>query len=236
MNLRWAVLLLFVLLLSGCMYPDSQRKEQQMLPVESVTVVQAAVDRFHEQTGVLPIKNSEMDTPLYQKYVVDFQQLLGGYLGQIPAAAFEQGGIHYFVMIDVEEEPKVRLLHLPSMKVVDELQRKVNTIRREQGSIPGDQLQFGAWYTLDAEAVKPTAVSVVSPISGQTLPVIVHEDGRVAIDYSSDIMQLLQQQEITEPNEQMELLSLLAEHSYYVPAGSFPYYFHDGRPVIEEKN
>lgn len=54
---RWVgIFLSLALLLSGCAYPKELRKENQINPAEFITVVQQAVDLFHEKTGVLPIK------------------------------------------------------------------------------------------------------------------------------------------------------------------------------------
>ncbi len=49
--------LLFLLLwISGCMYPNELRKENQLASGEYVLVVQNAIDQYKAKTGVLPIK------------------------------------------------------------------------------------------------------------------------------------------------------------------------------------
>ncbi|MGO4273670.1 hypothetical protein AB4Z22_28210, partial [Paenibacillus sp. TAF58] len=96
---RWVgIILCLVLLLSGCAYPKEMRKENQMNPAEFITVVQQAIDLYHEKNGVLPIKNSDMTTPLYEKYVIDFGKLKKtNLLSTVPANAFESGGIFIYV-------------------------------------------------------------------------------------------------------------------------------------------
>ncbi|WP_152549307.1 hypothetical protein [Geomicrobium sp. JCM 19038] len=53
--------------------------------------VQAAVDEFQEQRGVPPIQNFESDTGLYERYRVDFSQLIPGFMNDAPASAYENG-------------------------------------------------------------------------------------------------------------------------------------------------
>lgn len=58
---------------------------------ESVKRVQAAVDDYQEQKGLLPILTSDQTTPRYEKFVIDLNKLQQeGYLDEIPAAAFEK--------------------------------------------------------------------------------------------------------------------------------------------------
>jgi hypothetical protein len=67
-------------LLSGCLYPEQRRSENRAAVAESVLVVQNAIEQYKQKTGVLPIKNSEPDTPIYEKYVIDMKRLTQGSL------------------------------------------------------------------------------------------------------------------------------------------------------------
>lgn len=82
--------LLIILVLTGCMYPNERRLENQVPHMDQLELIQKAVLTYKEKTGVLPIKTKEADTPLYEKYVVDFQQLINlQLLSSLPGHSFE---------------------------------------------------------------------------------------------------------------------------------------------------
>lgn len=112
----FGTLLLSAVLLSGCLYPKELRKENQMASGEYVMVVQNAIDQYKAKTGVLPIKNSTENTPIYEKYPVDFRKLQGPYLSSIPVNAFENGGTAAYVLVDVETKPAVKMMDIPSFQ------------------------------------------------------------------------------------------------------------------------
>src|SRR5690606_1564565 len=112
-----------ILIVSGCMYPNDRKVENQVPYPDQIHAVQQAVNQFQADSGILPIKTREADTPIYQKYPIDFRKLVPRYLQQAPGNSFENGGIFQYVLINVEEQPEVKLLHLVMSKDVQQLQR-----------------------------------------------------------------------------------------------------------------
>src|SRR5690242_4804490 len=83
------VLVLFPMLLTGCLYPDEKLQENKVSYRESVKRIQSAVDDFYQEQGILPIITAGAEIPKYEKYRVDLDQLKGrGYIDQIPDTAF----------------------------------------------------------------------------------------------------------------------------------------------------
>src|SRR5699024_11964996 len=68
--------ILIIFLLTGCLYPESELSKNKEPNNSQLEKVQSAVDQYHEQTdGLLPIKTKDSDTPIFQKYLIDFQAL-----------------------------------------------------------------------------------------------------------------------------------------------------------------
>ena len=109
-----AITVSVVLSACGSLYKDEEQERVQQTPdLDLLNSVQRAVDAYRQDTGVLPIKNSEEDTDLFVKYQIDFSKLVnGGYLVKSPDNSFEQGGIFQYVIWDAEEEPTVKLVDL----------------------------------------------------------------------------------------------------------------------------
>lgn len=236
-NKRWILLictLCAVILMTGCSGLRVQRSEQPIHPGPNIALVQAAVDGYYEKHQVLPIHNSEMSTPLYEKYRIDFARLREyGYLQTIPENAFENGGSFYYVLVNVEDDPQVKLLHIPSVRDAKEVERRIRDyVSRHGGTLPVEEEVVPNWYAIDYAKLGLQEVQVQSVFTNQYSGLIVHESGAVAIDYASDIMQLLMQQEIDDVSVDIDLRTLLVEHAYYVPAQSQPYYWVDGEPLI----
>lgn len=207
------------------------------MPQEYLTVVQNGIDRYQEKTGVLPIKNSEMDTPIYEKYKIDFKKMRNaGTLSLIPSNAFENGGTNLYVLVNVEVEPQVKLLDLTSYQQIVDIQRQVNVYRsKNNGAIPAGEPLNEHVYVLDFDKLGMKAQSIRSPYTrGQTLRVIIDNEGKVAIDYAAEIMRMMQEH-VGEPiDPEYDLREMLVAKSYYVPAHSFSYYWRDHQPVMGE--
>jgi|GEM_PF-6688740 len=74
-NLLW-LLCGLVLLLSGSKYPDDQLAKNQIPNQARLENVLGAVDAYRKETkGLLPIKTKPQDTPIYEKYLIDFSSL-----------------------------------------------------------------------------------------------------------------------------------------------------------------
>lgn len=226
-----ALLILFGL--SGCMYPEDRRIENQVSIEESLLVVQSAVDRFKQNSGVLPIKNSNMDTPLYEKYIIDMEKLIrSGALGRIPSNAFEQGGSYYFVIVDAETKPTVKLMDLDTIQKAGEIQSEVDRYILEQAEPPLGEHVHDGWHRIDREAL-PRLPALKSVYTGQIANLLIHRTGVVAIDYATDIMQLLQRENIMNPEPTVDLRTFLVQKSPFVPVVSYAYYWRDNEPRIQ---
>ncbi|TMV51299.1 hypothetical protein FE783_05820 [Paenibacillus mesophilus] len=218
--------------LSGCMYPKEMRKENQATAAESILVVQNAVDRYKEKNGVLPIKNSEAETPIYEKYVLDLKKLTQGpYLGQVPGIAFEKGGSFLFVLVNPEQKPEVKLMDITGYQKAGDIQKWVDEYRKaNNGAIPQGEPAGQDVYRLDfAKLGKKTAQSE-SVYSRTYLSYLVSSNGTVAIDYAPEIMKAMERKGMKTAQADLDLRSLLVSEAPYVPVKSFPYYWTDNEP------
>lgn len=78
-------------LLVGCAFPEDQKVANKVPDVDQLAAVQRAVNEFREATGgLVPIKNRDMDTDIYIKYLIDFEKLIPKYIAQTPANAYEK--------------------------------------------------------------------------------------------------------------------------------------------------
>ncbi|CAM3394145.1 hypothetical protein MALU111345_02595 [Marinicrinis lubricantis] len=234
-----AVAVIFLFALTGCLYPDEQRQAHVRPSQEYITLVQIAVNQFQEKSGVLPIKNSTMETPIYEKYVIDFKKLMErNLLNEPPPNAFESGGNDYYVLVHVEEEPTVKLMDIAAMQSVIDIQRAVDSYRSEHGGrIPAAEALTPGWYSIDYDLLKMKPLQIPSPYSVQSLSLMVNEaTGDVMIDYSSEMMKLIQQQGKVSFPEGEDLRELLVQSSPYIPVRSYPYDWNGERPVPALEN
>lgn len=230
-----SVLLYIVLVtvLTGCFYPSERRVENQLPYPDQIANVQRGVEQFKEETGVLPILTKQENTPIYEKYVLDFGQLMPRYLSHPPGNSYSEGGPFIYVLIDVEENPQVRLLDLRITEEVRRLQLRVNEYLLRNTYLPIDQMLANGYFTLDYEKLnldKPPLIQ--SPFSNEYLPFVVDHNGVVGIDYRLDIYQSIQNKDIA-VEEDIDLRKLLTEDSYFVPAHSFPIIFQNGELIFK---
>ncbi|PYI55243.1 hypothetical protein DLM86_10360 [Paenibacillus flagellatus] len=218
--------------MAGCMYPKEMRKENQITAKESILLVQNAVDQYKEKNGVLPIKNSEMSTPVYEKYVLDLKKLTQGpYLGQMPGIAFENGGSSMFVLVHAETKPEVKLLDVAAYQKTGDIQKWVDEYKSSRGGdIPKGEPAGTNVYRLDFAKLGKKLEQQESPYSRQYLGFLVDRNGTVAIDYAPEIMQAMERKGMKSADAQTDLRELLVESAPYVPVKSFPYYWIDNEP------
>lgn len=215
---------LSVLFLSGCMYPDEKLAKNQIPYADQLQAVQQAVDSFREDNGgILPIKTKEADTPIYQKYPIDFKKIAPKYLAEPPGNAFESGGIFQYVLVEVETNPTVKLLDLRVAETIRDIKLKI----RSMGYPPYKEQIADNVYSLDFQKLgykqQPYAVS---PFSNQNLPYVVTGDAEIFVDYRQDLFQTLQKSEmVLKPGE--DIRNILVENSMFVPAYSLPYTIDD---------
>jgi hypothetical protein len=230
--LKGAIIGGFVFLLSGCLYPQDRMAQNQVPYEDQLISVQTAVENFQADTGVLPIKNRDMDTSIYQKYPIDFNRLMPKYIQQPPGNSYESGGIYQYVLVNVEEKPEVKLIDLEIASKVRDLQVRLNLYRQEHGYPPFKDILAAGIYTLDYKRLgldEPPYVR--SPYTGRNLPLIINNEAIVFIDYSMDLYQSLQTEEHdVKPGE--DIRHILHTNSFFVPAYSVPYTINNNEPVF----
>ena len=215
-----SLFLITTLLLSGCMFPDSERAESQRPYEDQLNSVQVAVEQFQEASGgLLPIKTRDQIVDQYIKYPIDFQQIVPAYLSEIPPNAYENGGLFQYVIMDVEENPTVKLVDLRSAEKIRDLNVKLGV----NGYGPIAEQIAENIYKLDYKLMGyDDEQTVPSPYSDVNLPLVATGDGSIYIDYSIDLNRILQEDKPNvKPGE--DIRYLLVDKYPVVPAYSLPY-------------
>ncbi len=233
---RFVISLSLLVLLTGCMYPEERDPGNQIPPGQMVEQVQQAIDRYYEEEHILPIQTKPKDTPIFEKYVIQFQKLVPKYLPSPPPNVFEEGGSYYYVLVNAEENPTVKLLDLKVTSRVADVQSRVNVYVRTKGNLPVKEEIGSGYYSIDFDALKLEEQTVKSVYSGEYLPLIMNRDGQIGVDYRIDLYRLLGQMEQL-PEKGTDIRKILVDQSIYVPVKSFPYTIENGEPVLipEEK-
>lgn len=227
-------MLLLVTLLSGCLYPQSELTKNQSPNEMQLELVQTAVDKYQEETqGLAPIKTKENDTPIFQKYLVDFSALKErNVISELPSNAYENGGIYQYTIITPEDNPRVKLIDLRSTEAIREVNVKLETYRNKHIYPPfGEEISKGI-FKIDARKLGlESEPYVVSPYSKENLPIIMDTNGHLFVDYRIDLNNALKEYE-HDYEEGDDIRFLLAENTPFVPAYSLPYTIQDGEPVF----
>ncbi len=218
--------------LTGCLYPDDQSKVGNGSARESVLVVQDAVDRYQEKTGVLPMQNADAKTLEYEKFRVDFGKLKRmDFIAQVPSTAFENGGGFQFLIIDEEMNPLVKLLDLAVFQAVTDVQKKVDAYRTSHANQnpSGDELYPG-FQMINFKKLNMSEPKIKSMFSNQSLNLLVNEQGQVLVDYGTDVMAAVKKLN-DQPQPEVDLRRVLIEASYFVPVRSPVYHWVNGEPL-----
>lgn len=228
------VALLSSIFLSGCFLPDEQRLENQITYPDQLQAVQSAIEQFQIDTGVLPIYTFDEHTSLYNRYIVDFNQLVPQYLQQPPGTAFENGGVFRYALVNVEDEPEVKVIDLRPQSTIQQYHRRVNDYIRKHTYVPIKEIVDNGLFMLDFEELGFSEEPLVkSPYTDQFLPLLFTNDHEVVIDYRLDLYQMLTEHE-HDFEEGEDIRPILVEHSHFVPARSVPYVIDEhGEPVYE---
>ncbi|HZW68618.1 MAG TPA: hypothetical protein VFF20_08455 [Pseudogracilibacillus sp.] len=226
---------MFVLLLSGCLYPQSELAKNQMPNEEQLALIESAVIQYKEQTnGLVPIKTNSNDVALYEKYVVDFTTLREAQLiNEIPATAYENGGFYQYVIITPEDDPRIKLIDLRVTEKIREVYVKLDIYRQKNLYPPfGKQVADGI-YEINYEKLgfKEEPV-VISPFSRQELPLLITTDGDVIVDYRFDIQMTIDEHDL-DVAEDEDLRYILEENYPFVPAYSVAYVLENKEPVFK---
>ncbi|WP_338749701.1 hypothetical protein [Bacillus sp. FJAT-52991] len=227
------LLILVSSIMSGCMFPEDQMAANQVPYEDQVQSVQTAVNQYKEQNdGLLPIKNKEADTPLYEKYPIDFNKISPQFMAEPPGNAFESGGIFQYILVEVEENPTVKLIDLRMAEQIRELQLRI----KAQKYPPYHKEIAPNVYSLKYDELGyEEEPYVVSPYSNNNLPLVITGDGQVFVDYSSDLYAVLQKsKEKPKPGE--DIRPLLYKDSLIAPGFSLPYTVDENKePVFMAK-
>lgn len=219
-------LTLVVMLLAGCAYKSKEQPETLLPYEDQLAAVQTAVNSFRETSGgLLPIKTRDMETDQYIKYPIDFKKIVPDYMGTAPANSYEAGGIYQYVLMEVEENPTVKLVDL---RLADTI-RDINLRRSINGFAPVEETIAEGVYKINyLKMGYKDEISVQSPYSDTQLPLVATGDGQVYVDYSIELNRLLQDydQEI-KPGDDIRFL--LTDNFAIVPAYSLPYTVNEKR-------
>ncbi|WLR43746.1 hypothetical protein LC087_06335 [Bacillus carboniphilus] len=235
-NINLLFVFLSVCFLSGCLYPSSQLEKNQVPYDSQVASVQDAVDSYQlDNNGLLPIKTRDADTDMYQKYPIDFHKITPKYMAEPPGSAYENGGYFMYVLVDVEENPTVKLVDIRMADKIHTIQIRLDAYRDVNGHYPFSERVSGSVYRLNYEELGFEEVpQVKSPYSGEYLPLVIDVNTNdIYVDYSLDLYQELQQMDGTNKNE--DIRYILSENSFFVPAFSLPYTVNEqGEPIFFE--
>lgn len=215
------------------MYPNSARTENQLPYEDQLNSVQQAVEKYQEASGgLLPIKTRDQDVDQYIKYPIEFEKIVPAYLSKTPPNAYESGGVFQYVIMDVEENPTVKLVDLRIADKIRDLRMKIGV----NGYGPIDVKVAENVYTLDYEIMGfREEQTVPSPYSDVNLPLVATGDGNVYIDYSIDLGRILREEKPdVKPGE--DIRYLLVDKYPILPAYSLPYTVNeDNEPVFMAK-
>ncbi|WP_215141499.1 hypothetical protein [Exiguobacterium qingdaonense] len=225
------VSLVLTTFLAGCMFPESERANN--LPYEDqLNSVQSAVDAYREQSGVLPIKTKPADTPLMERYPIDFSRLVPGYMADPPTNSFEGGGLFQYILVDVESTPTVKLIDLRVAERLQRLQTNINAFRAKEGKFPFDGSLGKNQFTLDYEKIFVTEEPVIpSPYSDRELPIYVDGTGQLFVDYRADVEEALQKTDESVQNGE-DIRYLLYKDAPFAPAYSQGYTIDERGEVV----
>lgn len=207
-------------LMVGCAYPAEEKAVKQMPDVDQLAAMQRAVNEYREATGgLVPIKTSELDTDIFIKYLIDFEKLVPQYIAQIPANAYEKGGIYQYIIWDPENKAEVKLVDLNAAERIREITIHQMGMKYlpTTGAIATNVFQIN-YEKLGFES----PITVKSPYSGAELPIVMTGDGELHVDYSIDLAQLLKEDKPdVKPGD--DIRYVLVEKYPIVPAYSIPY-------------
>lgn len=206
--------------LAGCAYPEDKLAQNKIPYQDQIESVQAAVDQFQKDNGgILPIKTKENDTPIYQKYIIDFKKITPQYMAEPPGNAYESGGIFQYVLIDVETDPTVKIFDLRIAESIRDIKLRISM---EKYPPYKEQISGGVFSLNYEELGFKEEPKVISPYTEQELPFIITGNAEIYVDYRKDIAQTLQKTGV-KPKAGEDLRLLLHQDSSFVPAYSLPY-------------
>lgn len=226
-------LLSTLLITSGCLYPASELAQNKIPNEAQISMVQSAVDQFKEENkGILPIKTMPSDTPVFEKYIIDFNTLKNkNFLTELPGNSFERGGHFKYALVNVETDPRVKLIDVKLSQKLQEVYTKLHFYQQKHTYLPLKENIAGKYFELDFEKLGYSeAQYVTSPYSNQDLPIIIDNQGRLYIDYSLDLHREMQEKDFT---DYQDIRYILVDHYPFLPAYSPRYSTEDKHPILK---
>lgn len=221
-----------ILILSGCLYPQSELAENQMPSEAQIQMVQTAVDQYREQTGgLVPIKTKPLDTPIFEKYIIEFDLLKNeNFLNELPGNSFEKGGYYQYALINPEDNPTVKLI---DVRIANELQKvytKLHIYLEKNAYLPlSDHLQ-GEYFLIDYKKLGlQEEPHVTSPYSKEQLPIIIDNTGTLYVDYRLDLHREIEK---TDASAYDDIRYILVDHSPFLPIYAPQYAVEDDHPIL----
>lgn len=233
-SMLMVILLMFVA--TGCLYPEKSKGQKPTSYRESVNRIQLAVDDYQKEEGLLPILNADQDTPRYEKFRIDLNKLKNkGYIDEIPDTSFEMGGSAYFLILDEETNPTIKVMDLVTVQKINDVQLAVDKYKRSHANgLPIGEMLYPNIHAVDLVKAGVPKAELASVYSGQDMDFIMDAQGIVYADYAYDIMQAVEKSD-TQPTANKDLRVYLEEASQLVPVKSLPYLWENGAPVASSK-
>lgn len=225
-------LTLLSVIMTGCLYPDERRAENQVPSTFFLEATQKAVEQFQQETSVLPIVTKPLETPIFEKYEIDFRKMIPKYMPDVPGNSFEKGGVYKYVLVDVETKPAVKLINLGAVSTVADVQSAVDRYRGYFQKLPVKADLGNGYFSIDVDEIGVKVWQVPSTVGNYLLPLVMNADGQVGIDYAADIATMLRNNSKATVPKNTDPRYVLARESMFVPAKSFPYEMVDGEPKL----
>lgn len=223
-----------MVILNGCLYPESELAKNQSPYEDQLNMVQTAVEQYSEETGgLMPIKTKSNDTDIFEKYLIDFEKLKErNLLSELPGNAYENGGVYQYTIITPEDNPRVKLIDLRNTEELRSAVIRLETYRSKNIYPPfGEKIDENV-FKIDYEKLGfNSEPQIQSPFSGENLPIIMDTDGNLYIDYRIDLNNFLNEYEHSYTTGD-DIRYILPDHSPFVPAYSLPYTIENNEPVF----
>src|SRR5699024_9473970 len=190
----------WILIRSGCMFPDEELSKNKIPNEDQLLIVQNAGDEYAENSGEpLSIKTKDASVDIYEKYRIDCSEIReSDSPADIPRSAYENVVIYSYMLVNVEYETKVKLIDLQLSEKIRYINVKLYIYRSKNLYPPyGEEIEKDL-FTIDFEKLNYKEEQYVkSPYTQNNLPFIMNTDGEVFIDYRSDFMNIMEENDFT---------------------------------------
>jgi hypothetical protein len=221
------VLLIVAISVSGCGGASQVTKAARVPSASQVELIQNVILQYqatHE--GLLPLVAADETVSRYEKYRIDFSKLMSAnLLGEIPPSAYQNGGNYYYLILNEETAPLVRVQNLVHTMGVNDVQLAADQYLSEQGKLAllEDQVVDKFFYLIDYDVLNIKAPELISDYSGQPLTLMMDRTGTVYINYEPDMYRFIQQNPELAENTAQDMRNWVVENAIFVPVRSAAY-------------